>query len=77
MQQMVSNGPTGGKAMGGPPPAYNPAVMSQQPRGMAGPMGRVPPQYSGLVPVPRPGNVQVSSNFITLAQFILLVALEV
>ncbi|KAJ9590227.1 hypothetical protein L9F63_016647, partial [Diploptera punctata] len=58
MQQMVSNGPTGGKPMGGPPPGYNPAVMSQQPRGMNGPMGRMPPQYSGLVPVPRPGNVQ-------------------
>ena len=47
--------------MGGPPPGYNPAVMSQQQRGMSGPMGRVPPQYSGLVPVPRPGNVQVST----------------
>ncbi|PSN52379.1 hypothetical protein C0J52_06722 [Blattella germanica] len=56
------SGPNGGKHMAGPPPpGYGAGVMPPQPghgRGMAGPMGRMPHQYGGMV-CPRPGNIQM------------------
>lgn len=57
---MVSNGPNVGKPPVGPPPSYSGTVMAQTQRNMGAAVGRLASQYSGLVPMARPANIQVS-----------------
>lgn len=57
---MVSNGTNGGKPPIGPPPSYSGTLIAQTQRNMGTAVGRVPAQYTGLLPMARPANIQVS-----------------
>ncbi|XP_023721247.1 uncharacterized protein LOC111872013 isoform X4 [Cryptotermes secundus] len=60
LQQVVSNGSVSVKPPVGPPPSYSGTVLAQAQRSMGPAVGRVPAQYTGLLPMARPASIQVS-----------------